>query len=177
MLNGLVLMGGQSRRMGRDKSGIVYHEKPQREHLTELLTPFCENVYWSVNQGQCAALTYPLMLPDTYPEAGPLGGLLTAMTTYPQAAWLVVPCDLPNLDAATLGTLLAGRNAQAIATAFWDGDRSGPEPLVSLWEPAAGLSLRPFFEAGHRSPRRFLLEHGAWLLEPPARYVFENVNT
>jgi molybdenum cofactor guanylyltransferase len=176
MLYGLVLMGGQSSRMGRDKSGIVYHDKPQCEHLTDLLARFCENVYWSVNQQQYDALTYPQMLLDTYPQAGPLGGLLTALGTYPEAAWLVVPCDLPNLDAATLGTLVTGRNPQAVATAFWDSDHSGPEPLVSLWESAAGRLLRDFFEKGNRSPRRFLVENKAWLLDAPDARVFENRN-
>lgn len=175
-LYGLVLMGGQSTRMGRDKSGIVYHGQPQRDHLTELLSPFCNRVYWSVNQTQFATLTYPGMLLDTYPLAGPLGGLLTAMTTYPEAAWLVVPCDLPRLTAETLGTLLAGRSRTAVASAFWDSHHSGPEPLVSLWEPAAGTLLQTYFEQGNRSPRRFLMQHDAHLLDAPDYAVFENVN-
>lgn len=175
-LYGLVLMGGQSTRMGRDKSGIVYHGQPQRDHLTALLSPFCASVYWSVNQTQFAALTYPRMLLDTYPQAGPLGGLLTAMTTYPEAAWLVVPCDLPRLDSHTLGTLLAGRSRLSVATAFWDSDQRGPEPLVSLWEPASGTLLRTYFEQGNRSPRRFLIQQNAHLIEAPDAAAFENVN-
>lgn len=176
MLLGLVLMGGQSTRMGQDKSGLVYHDKPQREHLTDLLTPFCDRVFWSVNQAQYAALTYPDRLLDTYPQAGPLGGILTALTTYPTAAWLVVPCDLPNLNAQTLGTLVAGRDASAVGTAFWDSDHSGPEPLVSIWEPRAGTLLRAFFSAGKLSPRRFLMQHGVHCLEGYDANSFANVN-
>ena len=176
-LYGLVLMGGQSRRMGRDKSGIIYHQKPQREHLTDLLAPRCERVYWSVNQAQHNRLTYSHLLLDSDPNNGPLGGLLTAFQTHPAAAWLVVPCDLPNLDSPALTALLAGRNSTAVATAFWDSNHRGPEPLVSLWEPTAGLLLARFYQSGHRSPRRFLTENGVHLLEAPGGKVFENVNT
>ena len=88
----------------------------------------------------------------------------------------MVPCDLPNLDTPTLLTLLQGRNASAIATAFWDSEHRGPEPLVSIWEPTAGPLLTRFYQSGQRSPRRFLTENGVHLLEPPGGGVFENVN-
>ena len=173
---GLVLIGGQSTRMGQDKSSLSYHGKPQRDHLTELLAPLCETVYWSVNETQYGALTYSQMLLDTYPETGPMGGLLTAFGTYPTVAWLIVPCDLPQLDTGTLQTLLAGRNSNRVATAFWDAERTGPEPLVSLWEPSAGSLLPNWFESGNRSPRRFLATHPVTLLDVPNPHVFENVN-
>lgn len=175
-LFGLVLMGGQSTRMGRDKSGIVYHRKPQREHLTELLLPLCKTVYWSVNETQFNSLNYNHLLLDLTPQTGPLGGLATALQTHPNAAFLVVPCDLPNLSTPTLLTLLEGRNPLAVATAFWDSDHRGPEPLVSIWEPAAGPLLSRFYASGQRSPRRFLVENGVHLVESPGGQVFENVN-
>lgn len=174
---GLVLMGGQSHRMGQDKSGLAYHGKPQRDHLTDLLSPFCDRVIWSVNEPQHATLTYPDRLLDLYPQSGPLGGILTAFATYPDAAFLVVPCDLPLLDEKTISTLMAGRNRAAPATAFWDGDHCGPEPLVSVWEPAAGPLLRSYFGQGHRSPRQFLRQHGAHLLNAPDVNAFRNANT
>ncbi|MEZ0539744.1 molybdenum cofactor guanylyltransferase [Fibrella arboris] len=173
---GLVLMGGQSTRMGQDKSALVYHGKPQYEYLTDLLTPLCQTVYWSVNETQRQQLTYTNLLPDRYPETGPLGGLLTAYDTYPDAAWLLVPCDLPNLDEGTLQNLLTSRNKAALATAFWDADRSGPEPLVSLWEPSAGPLLRDWFQAGQRSLRRFLTTHSSTWLDVPDARAFENIN-
>ncbi|ARK13830.2 NTP transferase domain-containing protein [Fibrella sp. ES10-3-2-2] len=173
---GLVLMGGQSTRMGQDKSALDYHGNPQREYLTDLLIPLCTAVYWSVNEVQATALSYTNRLVDAYPQTGPLGGLLTAFETYPDVAWLIVPCDLPRLDAGTLEILLQHRNPAAMATAFWDADHSGPEPLVSLWEPQAGPVLHAWFQAGNRSPRRFLSTHTATLLDAPDTRVFENVN-
>ncbi|MEZ0485366.1 molybdenum cofactor guanylyltransferase [Fibrella aquatica] len=173
---GLVLMGGQSTRMGQDKSALDYHGKPQREYLTDLLVASCQQVFWAVNEAQMAALTYPNKLLDAYPQTGPLGGLLTAFDTYPDVAWLIVPCDLPKLDLGTLRMLITNRKPESLATAFWSADHLGPEPLVSLWEPQAGPVLRTWFKAGNRSPRRFLSTYPATLLDVPDARVFENVN-
>ena len=183
---GLVLIGGQSTRMGQDKSGLVYHGLPQRDHLTVLLGPLCQRVYWSVNEAQNNTLSYPHLLPDRYPQQGPLGGLLTAFEAHPQVAWLLVPCDLPHLDAGTLRGLLAGRRADSrnendpnapLVTAYWDAEKTGAEPLVSLWEPEAGPVLRAWFMAGNRSPRQFMVQHPTTRLVAPNYAVFENVNT
>jgi molybdopterin-guanine dinucleotide biosynthesis protein A len=162
--------------MGQDKSALDYHGKPQREHLTELLSPLCQTVYWSVNETQSRDLTHSDLLVDVYPETGPLGGLLTAFDTYPEVAWLPVPCDLPHLTLGTLQALLTNRDPAMLATAFWNADRTGPEPLVSLWEPSAGPVLRAWFGAGNRSPRRFLATHPVTLINVPDARAFENVN-
>lgn len=173
---GLVLMGGQSTRMGQDKSALNYHGKPQREYLTELLSSCCQAVYWSVNETQFSLLAYNHMLLDAYPETGPLGGLLTAFDLYPTVAWLIVPCDLPRLDLNTLQTLVNKRNPSMLAIAFWQADHTGAEPLVSLWEPAAGPVLRTWFRAGNRSPRQFLSTHAVTMVDAPDSSVFDNVN-
>lgn len=176
-LYGLVLIGGRSTRMGQDKSQLDYHGRPQREYLTDWLTGYCGAVFWSVNTGQAAVAAHgSRLIVDQYPEAGPLGGILSAMETHPTQAWLVVACDLPLLTGRTLAALLDGRDTRQPATAFWDADHSSPEPLVSLWEPTALPLLRSFFRAGQRSPRRFLGQYAGQLLTPPDSDELLNVN-
>ena len=51
-LNGLVLAGGKSQRMGEDKGQINYHGKPQREYLYDLLNGFTESTYMSCRPDQ-----------------------------------------------------------------------------------------------------------------------------
>jgi len=41
-INGLILAGGKSKRMGQDKGSINYYGKPHREFLAELIAPFCK---------------------------------------------------------------------------------------------------------------------------------------
>ncbi len=178
-LLGLVLTGGRSTRMGRDKSLLVYHRQPQREHLTDLLRPLCETVYWSVNAEQArdvADASQPLIVDDE-PDAGPLSGIVSAMACRPDAAWLIVPCDLPLITRQTLAALVAGRQPTARATAFWNADRTGPASLVGLWEPGSLPSLQIEMATGPRSPRRWLLANGVHLIDPPNPAEWLNVNT
>lgn len=175
---GLVLMGGRSTRMGQDKSRLNYHGQPQRDYLTALLTDYCAAVYWSVNPGQAPELVdyQKHLIVDAHPEPGPMAGIMSAMEACPEQAWLVVACDLPLLTHQTLTALIAGRDATRPATAFWDNDRSGPEPLVSIWEPTALPLLHDFVQAGQRSPRQFLRQYAGPLLTAPDAAELTNVN-
>ncbi len=179
-LNGLVLIGGRSLRMGQDKAQLVYHDKPQRNHLTELLRPYCQTVYWSVNAEQVDTLQssgMPLLLDVENPRPGPLNGILAALNHDPTAAWLVVACDMPLLTDQSLRALVAGRNPSSLATAFYDTDGRYPEPLLCIWEPASGPVVRDAFNSGMVSPRKLLMLHSAALLPAPDPRELTNVNS
>lgn len=164
--------------MGRDKSQLVYHGKPQRDHLTDLLRPCCESVFWSVNAHQAAELTgsaQPYIV-DAFGLASPLDGILSAFAHEATAAWLVVACDMPLLTARSLDALLAGRNPAKAATVFRDSDGHQPEPLLGIYEPAFGrLALRAVAE-GQISPRRLLQTNEVQLLTAPDVRELTNIN-
>ena len=111
-LYGLVLLGGKSTRMKRDKASLEYHGKNQSLYAYELLVPFCEKVFFSIRPGQAnleSVEGYPHIYDlGPYTDIGPLGGILSALTQIPETAWLVLACDLPFMDAATLKNLLPG---------------------------------------------------------------------
>jgi len=98
-LYGLVLTGGQSRRMQRDKSALCFHGKPQVQHVFDLLSLYCAKVFVS-NRKEQSTLEEQKDLPqihdlDEYADVGPLAGILSAMKTYPGVPWIVLACDLP----------------------------------------------------------------------------------
>lgn len=179
-VDGLVLMGGLSTRMGTDKSELAYHGQPQRDYLTALLQPFCRQVYWSVNAEQAATLPPggPPRLIDVVSERpGPLNGMLSAVAHDPTCAWLVVACDMPLLSARSFDALLAGRRSETIATAFYDTDGRYPEPLLCLWEPGSGPVLQAAFASGMVSPRKILMMNAVTLLPPPDPRELTNINS
>lgn len=175
-LHGLVLAGGQSRRMGRDKGEIRWHGRPQREHMADLLRPLCGEVYLSVRAGQQIDSAFP-SLPDTFAELGPYGAILSAFRSRPDAAWLVVACDLPLLDAETLRFLVDKRAVGAAATAFRSPHDDMPEPLIAIWEPKSYAQLLSFLAQGYSCPRKVLLNTDTRLLDAPQAAALTNVNT
>lgn len=174
-LFGLVLAGGKSERMGEDKGLINYHGLPQRQHARQLLQHYCKEVFISCRADQMEGVTAPL--PDTFTELGPLGGLLSAFRTQPDAAWLVLPCDLPLLGDASLSQLVGFRNASRAATAFYTPDSKLPEPLVSIWEPRAYPLLLQFLAYGQTSLRRALIHAETELIEAEHPQALRPANT
>ena len=176
---GLVLAGGRSRRMGRDKALIVYHGRPQFENGSRALARHCARVFLSLRADQSAAPEYAghAQLADRFPGGGPLIGILSALEAHPEAAWLVMACDLPFAGDAALDFLLARRNPLKMATAFRNPERNWPEPLLALYEPAARPPLLALHGAGLNCPRRALEQLGAELLDPPDSRWIMNANT
>ena len=166
-LLGLVLAGGASRRMSRDKGTISYHGEPQVVHAWRLLTDVCGSAYVSTNARNVGVAPYselPLIV-DVGHSGGPASGLDAAWSRHPNAAWLTLAVDMPLVDRALLEELIAARDAAAHATAFRHLDGI-IEPLCTIWEPAARASLLERLAAGDASLRRFLETHSVALVAP-----------
>jgi len=179
VLNGLVLAGGKSERMGFDKGNVNWHGKPQRFHMADMLKSFCNEVFISRRPGQHnneADAEYPV-LEDTFTGLGPYGAILSAFREKPDNAWLVIACDLPLMDEATLRNLAAWRNSSAVATAYHSPVTDFPEPLVAIWEPKSYPVLLSFLAQGYSCPRKVLINSEINLLNAPDPEALTNVNT
>lgn len=177
-LYGLVLGGGRSERMGTDKAALAYHGKPQTRRGLDLLAPFCAQAFVSCRAEQAgdAAFAGLPQVHDTFLGLGPLGGILSALRAHPGAAFLVIACDLPFLDAATLEALVRGRDPLRVATAF-SGPQDGlPEPLCAVYEPRAYARALQLLGQGVDCPRKLILNSSATLLTPPDARALRNVN-
>ncbi|MEM9329047.1 MAG: NTP transferase domain-containing protein, partial [Bacteroidota bacterium] len=175
-IKGLVFAGGQSIRMGRDKGAINYHGKPQREHMADILSEFTENTYLSVRESANIKSNYPL-LPDTFHDLGPFGGLLSAFRQDPDAAWLAVACDVPLVDRDVISQLTANRDTSQTATCFHNPHRNLPEPMLALWEPRAYQRLLQFLALGYSCPQKVLINSPICELDTPDPSILTNVNT
>ncbi|MCB0643820.1 MAG: NTP transferase domain-containing protein, partial [Phaeodactylibacter sp.] len=174
-LYGLVLAGGKSTRMGQDKGLLEYYGQPQRSYVQTLLEPFCDQVYLSLRSEE-QARSEDRVIYDSFKGLGPFGAILSAFREAPDAAWLVVACDLPLLDQPTLDFLVQHRDRSAYATAFLDSDGRFPEPLISIWEPRSYSMALQFLAQGYSCPRKVLINSPIRLLEAPDTRAFHNVN-
>jgi len=177
-LYGLVLAGGESRRMGRDKALLDYHGLPQLEWAWRLLSRHCAHAFVSVRAAHAAdgARAALPRIVDGELGAGPIAGIAAAQAAHPQAAWLVVACDLPFLGDRVLTHLIERRGAHPV-TAFRSAHDGLPEPLCAVFEPASRAALVEFIGAGQHCPRKFILRTGVPLLELPETGALDNVNT
>jgi molybdopterin-guanine dinucleotide biosynthesis protein A len=119
---------------------------------------------------------YPQVV-DTREELGPIAGILAAQALHPDAAWLVLACDLPFLDAATLKHLIWARQPDRLATAYRSSHDGLPEPLCAIWEPGSRDAVAAYVAGGKQCPRKFLINSNAHLLEEPNPRALDNVNT
>ncbi|HEY4323875.1 MAG TPA: NTP transferase domain-containing protein [Mucilaginibacter sp.] len=178
ILNGLVLAGGKSERMGFDKGQVNLYGKEQRYHVADMLKGFCDNVFISCRQEQQQDIDGGYAsLPDTFTGLGPFGAILSAFRHNPNSAWLVVACDLPLLSESTLQHLIANRNASNIATAYQSSFDDFPEPLITIWEPKSYPVLLSFLSQGYSCPRKVLINSEITLLNAPKSDDLTNVNT
>jgi molybdopterin-guanine dinucleotide biosynthesis protein A len=177
-LYGLVLAGGKSTRMGEDKGLISYFGLEHRIYLAKLLSPFCEKTYISCQENQLSeSLDGCNPLIDLVPSKGPMSGLISAFLTHPNAAWLVIPCDLPLFSAKNITQLITERNVQGIATVFSSANHDYPEPLIGIWEPSAFPLIEQQYKVGNYSLLNILNNNHIFLVPALDPEGLTNVNT
>ena len=178
-LYGLVLAGGRSTRMQRDKAALEYAGRSQLERAVEMITPLVGRVFVSVRPEQSSE---PLrarfaQIIDSGEIQGPIAGIMAAQARHPDVAWLVLACDLPLLERPTLEHLLRSRRPARQATAYRSTRDGLPEPLCAIYEPSSREALRAHVASGRDCPRKFLMNADAELLDQPEPGALDNVNT
>lgn len=177
-LYGLVLTGGESKRMKQDKSLLDYHGKSQTEYCFQLLSRFCTKVFVSNREDQ-AGLPSHKDLPqihDRLGNIGPLDGILSAMTAHPRAAWLVLACDLPYVNEQVLTTLTKKRDRSKIATAYRSTHDGLPEPLCAIYEPESITVLFDSLSEGNTRPQKILINSDVTLIDQDQKTSLDNMN-
>src|ERR1700730_12983224 len=97
---GLVLAGGSSSRMHRDKAALQYRGQSQLDRAFELASRHVARVFVSVRANQTTDPTRAQrpMIVDSIAGEGPIAGIRSAFAAHPEVAWLVLACDLPYLS-------------------------------------------------------------------------------
>ena len=176
---GLVLSGGKSRRLGRDKALLDRDGRSQLAYIADLLGEYTERVFVSTraDQQDDPERSRFDVLVDRYEDLGPLAGILSAMDAYPGADWLVVACDLPNITGDTLAHLLAHRSDDKPFTAYISSHDGLPEPLCAVWRAGTSDIIRGFIDERVKCPRKILIRSDTHLIEQLNPRSLDNVNT
>jgi molybdopterin-guanine dinucleotide biosynthesis protein A len=171
---GAVLTGGGSTRMGRDKALIAIDGVPLAVRAATALRDAGANAVVAVGGDLDALEALGLdARTDVYPGEGPLGAILTAFATASTDLVVVLACDLPLIDAATVHCLLQtiGDHAAAVPVT----DRA--HPLCAVYRASrCGAVLGEAFAAGERTVHRALDALDVVRVELPDPDVLRNVN-
>jgi len=176
---GLVLAGGRSRRMGQDKALLEHSGKSQLAYSVDILSHCVDQVFVSTRPdqvGESERGRYQQIV-DRYDNLGPVAGILSALREYPDVDWLVVACDLPNIDEATIRHLLEESDEQQSFTAYASSFDGLPEPLCAIYRSGCADIIQGFVDDGLNCPRKILIRSQAQLLTQPNPRALDNVNT
>jgi molybdopterin-guanine dinucleotide biosynthesis protein A len=184
---GVVLAGGGSRRMRRDKAALVVGGRTLLQRAVDALVEAgaCELVLVGAPDRALPGVTarVPVLeVSDALPGEGPLRGLEAGLEAATAAVAVVVGCDMPFLEPGLLALLARHTEGGARLVVPVHGGR--PQTLCSAWRTAAVEVVRAHLETGERSLQALLGDLEALLL-PPEAYAsadpegrsFVNVNT
>jgi molybdopterin-guanine dinucleotide biosynthesis protein A len=174
---GGVLVGGESRRMGRPKQLVAVGECTMIEHVVRCLSEEVNEVVLLGGGSVPASLEGLSRVADADDCRGPMAGILSAMRAEPEACWVVAPCDLPLLRRAAVQWLVASRRRGAWAVL--PSLEGFVEPLLALYEPQARALLEEASSVEEFSLHRLASSSRVETAEPPAplRRCWFNANT
>lgn len=175
----IILAGGKSRRMGRDKASLPAGGRSLLEHVADRLRPVVDEVIVAAGAGRPVAGPWQ-WVPDERPGLGPLGGIFSGLHAASAPYAMVVGCDQPDVE-PSLGELLfaaAARRDAAVPllSAGPEGTcavyRSAIAPIIAA-QLAADRSIRGLLT---RLDVRYIGEAELRAADPDLR-SFRNLNT
>jgi molybdopterin-guanine dinucleotide biosynthesis protein A len=176
-LRALLLVGGQSARMGRPKQLVSVDGEAMSARVARAVAAVtAEAALGGAGEVPDALHRWP-RLADAPGVPGPLAAIVAALRAHPDAAWLVVACDLARITDEAVRWLAGERRRGGLGVIPRRDGR--PEPLFAVYEPAIAPDLEALAQSPSPAPRRLAELAGVHTPEvPPAfRGAFTNVNT
>ncbi|TLU99272.1 molybdenum cofactor guanylyltransferase [Dyadobacter luticola] len=176
---GIVVCGGESTRMGKDKSLLTYHGMPQYAYVAQMLKHLSESVAISCNisQFQCEDIGYQKLYDlSEYSAHGPVSAVLTAFKHFPENDLLLVGCDYPLLAAKDLRDFLSAIEKDSLAAAFYN-QHGKYEPVLAWYSRHVRPALETFCQSGEHSLQYFLNKINAQKYLPESENCMTSVDT
>jgi molybdopterin-guanine dinucleotide biosynthesis protein A len=148
-INGFVLAGGRSRRMGQEKALMRLEGKPLVLRAAEILRPFVSKVTLLAPADRYGNLGLPV-LEDQWPDQGPLAAVCTGLISSTTEWNIFLACDLPRVSPQFI-QFLVERVSATRADAAAPRTLEGWQPLSAAYHSRCRTALTRAFQAGERS--------------------------
>jgi molybdopterin-guanine dinucleotide biosynthesis protein A len=177
-----VLIGGESRRMGRDKASIEFRGRPLVARIADRLSSISSDVF-AVGKGDADLTGSGIRVyRDAFDVRTPLAGIATAMRQAVHPLVFVCATDMPYVS-CELVVFLASKLSTGIDAVVPERD-GRPEPLHAVWSTAAAPGVVGALEDGERAVHRSLerlhvvsVPEDEWRVVDPDASSFTNLNT
>lgn len=179
MITGLVLAGGQGRRMGGVDKGLqVFRGQPLAAHAIACLAPQVAHLIVSANRNlnAYAAFGHPVVGDSVAGFAGPLAGLHAGLAACGDDKLVTVPCDSPHFPLDFVARLDAALEATAADIAL---PRAGGrlQPAFLLCRRALLADLAAYLAGGGRRMQEWIGRHAHVAVDFADAADFANINT
>jgi len=169
-----ILAGGRARRMdGVNKGTLVIGRTAIIDRQLQTLGEVAHDIF-VVGRSDIAWTSRGLrVISDEIPDAGPLGGIYTAIVRSPCERTLVVACDMPFLSSAFLRELAAVKDADLVIPRH----ARGHEPLCAIYSRACAEDIRERLARGVNEASRLPVGMRVTEVDVDNETFFVNVNT
>lgn len=144
----IILAGGKSTRMGRDKTQLPVNGVTAVQHLADTLRPWFDSVLISVSHDSRVQYGDLKTVSDTQPDHGPLRALCTALRESNSDVNFVIACDIPTIHFPLLFRLLMlSEDSDIVVPSFEEGRY---EPLYAVYRKAVAAKAHDVLQKGKR---------------------------
>lgn len=171
----VILAGGHSRRMGRDKSLLELDGQPLIAHIADQLRPHFDEVLVSTNDAARYAFLNLPMVPDREPDQGPLMGITSALTAARHDRVFVTATDIPELDMALVASLLRRARTHDVVVPRYENGYL--EPLYAVYRRRFAAAADAALAEGQRGVRAAFGRCEVTYLDLDAALEPANLNT
>jgi len=148
-VSGVILAGGESRRLGQNKALLRIGGRTLIERVVEAIAPLTAEVIVVVaSPEQAAALPLPpsvRVVSDRHPGCGSLGGIFSGLAASREPWILAMACDMPFLNPTLLRHLMTARRGVDAVVPYLEGQ---PQPLHALYRKTCLAHIESRLRAG-----------------------------
>lgn len=180
-LTGIVLAGGLSTRMGRDKATLPFSGSDLLHTVLARLAPVCDHLIVVSNVPREIRMPDVTVVPDKYPQCGPLAGMHAGLKASVTAYNFLVACDMPFLSSQAVAYMAGAAQGFDAAVPFIDGYY---HPLHAIYHQNCLKHIEQMLQAGNYRVLDFypavkLRQIGAAELRrfDPQLKTLDNINT
>ncbi len=152
-ITGIILAGGKSIRMGRDKGQVMYQKTHLIEYSIKLLESYCNDIIISTNEPARYRKYGFRIIVDEFKNSGPMGGIHASLKKSVNYLNFILACDMPNITIQVIDVLISHSSKDQITVPTLKG-RS--EPLCALYPRDTYLQLEHWLAVGRFKMQEFL---------------------